>query len=179
MAPEFPFVASPELRTTKPDEPPAKPASDVLNNSVPLLNAPDPVTTDTLPPVAELDNPAKSEISPPVPLLPEPPVMYKDPPLPDDAAPVPRYTDPLFPFADPVLNNIVPLPPTGPESEVLRSIDPLEVVPYPEVIETRPPDNDKDSPADMTTSPPSPLFPEPTVTYTEPPRPDVDEPVPM
>jgi len=65
-----------------------------------------------------------------------------------------------------------PLVPAVPALLVLNRIDPLLVdEPTPVRIETRPPDDMDDKPADRTISPPEPLLPVPTVKYNDPPRP--------
>ena len=80
--------------------------------------------------------------------------------------PDPMYSAPLLPaLALPVLSTSVPLTPALPAFDVCKSNAPLLVdTPNPLVIDTRPPVNDDEVPADNTMLPPEPLLPDPTKT---------------
>jgi len=96
----------------------------------------------------EVETPADTVTSPPVPLLPGPTVTYTEPPRPDDALPEPKYNAPLLPELDvPVLNTNTPLTPDVPAFADDITTAPLDVVPYPDNINTPPPVLDDDSPA--------------------------------
>lgn len=180
-APLLPTLALPVLSTNMPLTP-VLPAFDVCTRIAPLLAAvPNPLLTDTIPPVCNADTPADKIIWPPDPLLPEPTVMESTPPRPRTEDPDPIYSAPLFPELElPVLNTKVPLTPAVPAFDVCTSNDPLLVAePTPVVINTRPPVADADVPAETVTSPPDPLVPKPTVMYTEPPPPLTASPDPI
>ena len=83
------------------------------------------------------------------------------------------------PFAEPVLNASMPLPPLAPELGVEILIAPLLVcVPSPLLIETDPPVAIVLRPDTIPNPPPTPLVPLPTATQTQPPRPAVPAPDP-
>jgi len=94
--------------------------------------------------------------------------------------PDPRYNEPLLPvLALPVLSTNKPLTPAVPAFRDRRITSPLLVEELkPPTKDSKPPLDDPDAPADMTTCPPLPLFPEPTVKYNEPPRPEAAVPEP-
>jgi len=121
---------------------PAVPEFAVLNVNAPLLVLlPNPVTTETDPPVTSVLSPALATRRPPAPLSPPPTTTLILPPVPDVAVPVLITIEPLLPLEDvPVLSEIAPLTPVEPASDVSTLNAPLEVaVPNPDARETDPP----------------------------------------
>ena len=164
--PLTPELAVPVLRTKIPLTP-KEPAFPVCKSNEPLLDeVPSPLVIVTMPPVAVEEVPADSTILPPDPLSPDPEEIRTEPPAPELAPPDPIYIAPLFPALElPVLSTNMPLTPEEPALTVCTSNAPLlDVEPKPLMIDTRPPVENDDVPADSTTSPPDPLLPEPTVT---------------
>jgi hypothetical protein len=114
MAPEFPDVAVPELKTSAPLTPATPELADRMLTIPELVAVPSPDPMLTVPPVFTVLRPAYISTKPPEPDVPLPPVT-RIRPAPVSAKLVPSMIDPEFPDdAVPELKRSIPLTPAAP-----------------------------------------------------------------
>jgi hypothetical protein len=121
---------------------PVSPAFRVRRTILPLDEAvPEPVASDTDPPVCGSDTPAPTLILPPTSVDPLPTRMEMSPLFPTSASPVETDIIPLAPLeVVPEANVMIPVAPASPEFDVLTTTAPeLVAVPAPAENEISPP----------------------------------------
>jgi hypothetical protein len=141
MAPEFPDVVVPELKTSAPLTPATPELEDRMLTIPELVAVPSPDPILTSPPVSVVPTPAYISTKAPEPDVPLPTATSTEPDRPPVAAPVPMTTAPEFPDAVvPELNTSMPLTPDTPEFALrILMIPDVVAVPSPDPMLTSPP----------------------------------------
>lgn len=176
IAPEFPFVDAPELKTRQPLDP-DRPELELRRLILPLLVAvPSPLSSKIDPPLVATARPAMT-LTPALPLVPLPITTCMLPLVPLVAAPDPKATKPLLPEIDvPELNVKEPLELHAPAFALMTRTTPLDVaVPSPLKSRIGPPVKAVLHPPNAAHHPPAPDVPLPTVNKIAPLLPSVLE----